>query len=83
MLLQDFYVIIDCDISAPGHDREVFDGINATYKRFLFPLMSTVQLPGAKMYDTQMEMHYKAQTENVSLSLYYKNSCLMRHANME
>ena len=45
--------------------------------------MSTVQLPGAKMYDTQMEMHYKAQTENVSLSLYYKNSCLMRHANME
>ena len=47
MLSQIFSVIIDPSVSAPGHGREVVDGLNITYIRFLFQLMSTVQLPGA------------------------------------
>ena len=67
MLSQYFYVIIGHGMSAPGHGREVFDGLNATRKRFLFQLISTVTLPGAKMYDTQMVMHHETSTKYVSL----------------
>ena len=35
MLLQVFPDIIDCGISAPGHGREVLDGINTIDKSFL------------------------------------------------
>ena len=46
-VLSQFYsVIIDRGISAPGHDREVVDGLNAVDQRFIYQLMSNVQLPG-------------------------------------
>ena len=54
MLWHAFYVIIARGISALGHDREVVDGLSDTKKKFIFQLMSTVQLTGAKMYDTQI-----------------------------
>ena len=50
-------IIIDRGISKPGHDREVANGLNATDKRFILHLMATVQLPGSKWFDTQMEVH--------------------------
>ena len=62
------YVIIDRGISAPGYGRKVLYGLNAIEKRFLFQLMSTVQLPGVKGYDTQMVMHTGTCTSDVSLS---------------
>ena len=68
MLSQAFSVIIDLDISAPGHGREVVDGLNAIDKSFLFPLMSTVQLTGSKGYDTQMVNHTGIRTSNVNLA---------------
>ena len=34
-----FYVIVDCVINAAGHGKEVVDGFNAIYKRFLLQLM--------------------------------------------
>ena len=46
ILSQDFYVIIGCGISAPGHNREVVYLLNTTEKRFFFQLMCNVQLPG-------------------------------------
>ena len=46
MLSQSFSVIIDCGKSAPVHVREVVYGLNVIYKRFIFQLFSTVQLPG-------------------------------------
>ena len=46
MFSQNFYVIIEHGISVSGHGRVVLDGINAIYKRFIFQLMSTVQLTG-------------------------------------
>ena len=57
MLSQAFSVIIDLGISAPGHNRELVDGLNRIDKMFLLQLMSYVQLPGGKSYDTQVVMH--------------------------
>ena len=68
MLLQDFSVIIDRCISAPGHGREVIDVLNSTYKRFLLQLMSNVKLLGEKIYNTQMVMHSATSTDDVSLA---------------
>ena len=51
MLSQAISVIIDRGTSAPGHDKEVVDGLNCIGKRFPFHLMSTVQLTGEKGYD--------------------------------
>ena len=46
VLPQSYSIIIDQGISATGHDKEVLDGIHAIEKRFMYQLMSTVQLPG-------------------------------------
>ena len=67
MLSQAFSVIIDRGISATGHVRELVDGINAIGKLF-FQLISTVQLPGAKHYETKMVMHTGTCTCNVNLA---------------
>ena len=48
MMSQPFNVIIDRGVIAPVNDREVVDVPNKTKKRFLFQLMSTVQLLVAK-----------------------------------
>ena len=69
MLPQAFYVIIDCGISAQGHEREVVYGLNVNDKRFIFQLMSTVQLIYKKYHGTQMVMHSGTCTSNVSLDI--------------
>ena len=68
MLSLDFSIIIDRGISSPGHGREVVDGLSAIEKRFIFQLMSTVQLLGAKHYDTHMVMHTGNCTCDVSFA---------------
>ena len=67
---QGFSIIIGRGISATRHDREVVYGINATKKQF--QLISTVQLPGAKGYDTQMVIHAGTRTSDVSLAREFK-----------
>ena len=61
------YFIIGRGIVAPGHGREVVDGLNAIEKSFLFHLISTLQLPGTKGYDTKMVMHNVSLTSDVIL----------------
>ena len=51
VLSQAFSVVIDRGISAPGHNRYVVYGLNTIEKRFLFQLMSTVQLLCATLKD--------------------------------
>ena len=46
---QCYSFIIDCGISAPVHVKVVVDGINAIGKRYIYQLMSNVQLPGLKI----------------------------------
>ena len=36
VMSQCYSVIIDRDISAPGHDKEVVDGINAVEKLYIY-----------------------------------------------
>ena len=67
MLSQAYNIIIYHGISAPGHRREVVDGIDATYKIF-FQMMSIVQLPGTNIFDAKMTMHSYTPTTDVSLS---------------
>ena len=83
MLSQDFYVIIYCGISAPGHVREVVYGLNVIDKRFILQLMSNVQLSGTEIYDTQMVIHTITRTSDSSLAKEFQKTCLMRHTNME
>ena len=45
VLSQSHSIIIDQGISAPGYGKEVVDGLNATYKWYIYKLMSNVQLP--------------------------------------
>ena len=39
-------IIIGRGISAPANGKDVIDGLNAIDKRYMYQLMSTVQLPG-------------------------------------
>ena len=68
MLSQAVSVNIDCNISASLNGIEVLDGLNNINKRFLFQLMSNMQLPGAAFYYTQMVIHTGTRTSDVSLA---------------
>ena len=48
MLSQEFYFIVENCISSSGNGREVVGGLNVTYKRFLFRLISALQIMGEK-----------------------------------
>ena len=50
VLSQHRSIIFYWGISAPGHGKQVVDGINAIEKRFMYQLMSTVQLPGSEIF---------------------------------
>ena len=72
ILLQSYNIIIYSGISAPGHVREVVDGINATHKKFIFHLMATVQFPCIKLFDAQMVVHTATQNTDMSLALEFQ-----------
>ena len=44
-------IIFDRGVSAPGHGKEVVGVLNAIGKRYMYQLMSTVQLPGSKIFE--------------------------------
>ena len=60
--------MIDQDISAPGHGKEVVDAINAIDKRYIYQLMSNVQIPGSNRFDSQMQIHTGNQKYDVTLA---------------
>ena len=64
---QTYSIIIDCGISAPGNGKVVVDGLNAVGKRYIYQLMSKVQLTGSVIFDSQIKVH--TGTENKDLSL--------------
>ena len=65
---QCYSVIIDCGISAPVHGKEVVVVINAIDKRYIYQLMSNVQLLGSKLFDLRIIMHSFTQNNDVSLA---------------
>ena len=46
VMLWCYSIIFDWGISPTGHDKEVFDGLNATEKLYIHQLMFNVQMPG-------------------------------------
>ena len=63
VMSQCYSIITDWGISAPGHGKEVVDGLNDVDKRYIYQLMSTVQLPVSYRFDSQVQIH----TGNTSL----------------
>ena len=52
LISQCYSIIIERGINSPGHRKEVFDGINAVDKRYIYQLMSNVQFPGPVRFDS-------------------------------
>ena len=52
VMSKTYSIIIDCGISAPGHGKEVVDGINAADKRYIYKFMSKVKLHGSVRFDS-------------------------------
>ena len=59
---------IDWGISAPGHGKEVVDGLNAIDKRYIYQLMSNAQLTVSKLFYSQMQIHTSTQNNYVRLA---------------
>ena len=68
-VMSQFYsIIIDRVISAPGHGKEVVYVLNAVDKRYIYQLMSKVQLPGSKIFDSEVQMHTVTRKDDISLA---------------
>ena len=65
---QFYSIIIDRVICAPGHGKEVVNGLNAIEKRYIYQLTSNVQLPGSKQFDSKILMYSCTQKNDVSLA---------------
>ena len=52
VMSQCYSIIIDRGISAPGHGKEVVDGLNDVDKRYIYQLMSKVKLTGSIRFDS-------------------------------
>ena len=48
MLLHAYQITIDRAVGAPGHGKDVVDGLNAVDKNYLFKLMSRIKVPEAE-----------------------------------
>ena len=83
VLSQRHSIIFDRGISAPGHGKEVVHGINAIEKRYIYKLMSNVQLPGSKTFYSQIIMHSCTHKKDASLYKQSQNICLRIIVNMD
>ena len=68
VLSQSHSIIIDRGISAPGNGKDVVHGLNAIDKKYIYQLMSNVQLPGSKISDSQILMHSCTPKKYVSMA---------------
>ena len=68
VLFQFHSIIFDRGKSAPGHGKEVAGAINAISKRYMYQLLSTVQLTVSKIFLKHILMHYCTHKKDVSLA---------------
>ena len=76
---QTYSIIIDRGISAPVHGKEVVDGLNAVDKRYIYQLMSKVQIPGSIRFDSQIKIHTGTENKYVSLAQEFKDHLESEH----
>ena len=67
VMLQCYSFIIDRGISVPGNGKEVIGGIDVIDKRYIYQLVSNVQLTGSKTFDSRVLMHSITQNNDVSM----------------
>ena len=77
-----YSLIIDRGISAPGQVKEVVDGLNSVDKRYIYQLMSKVQLPGSIRFDSQIKVHTGTEKKDVSLAREFKDHLEVNTAKM-
>ena len=68
VLSQRHSIIFDLGISAPVHGKEVVDSLNSTDKRYMYQLMSTVQLSGSKIFEKRIIIHSCTPKKDVILA---------------
>ena len=73
VMSQTYSIIIDCGISAPEHGKEVVDGLHTVDKRYIYQLMSKVQLNGSVRFDSRIKMHTVTEKKDVSLAKEFKD----------
>ena len=73
LMSQTYFIIIDRGISAPGYGKEVVDGLNDVEKRYIYQLISMLQLPGSVRFDSQINIHTGAENKDVSLAKEFKD----------
>ena len=66
VMSQTYSIIIDRCLRAPGHGKEVVDGLNDVDKRYIYQLMSKIQLPGSFRFDSHIKMHTSTENKDVS-----------------
>ena len=57
MLALQFDVVIDCAIGAPGHGKDVVDGLNAADKRYLRKAILRADHPEANSTSNSINWH--------------------------
>ena len=79
VMLQTYSIIIYCGISAPGHGKEVVDGLNPVDKGYIYQLMSKVQLTGSVRFYSQIKIHTGTENKDVSLDKEFKHNIEGEH----
>ena len=72
VISQTYSLIVDRGISEPGNGKEVVDGLNAVDKRYIYQLMSKVQLPESVIFYSQIKIHNVTENKIVSLAKEFK-----------
>ena len=68
VMSQCYSIIIDQGVISTGNSKEVVDLINAVDKHYLYQFMSTIQLPGSKIFDLRIQVYTGNQKYDVTLA---------------
>ena len=68
VMSQTYSIMIDRGISSPGHGKELVYGLNAVDKRYIYQLVSKVQLPGSFRFYSRIKIHTGNENKDVSLA---------------
>ena len=79
VMSQCYSVLIDRGISATDNGEEVEHVLNAVDKSCKYQLMSNVQLPGSKRFDSQTQIHTSNQNNDVSLAKEFQKHLTKEH----
>ena len=70
---QTYSIIIDRGISAPGHGKELVDGINEVDKHYIYQLISKVQLTWSVRFYLQIKINTGTENKDASLANEFKD----------